>query len=108
VRPCIDFAHHHARTAGRDNAYDAFRALVDAVRRRLGRRAIGRLHVHLSGIEYGPHGERRHLPLRRSRFRYREVLRALHDAGAAGWVICESPSQEEDALHMQRIYRRLA
>jgi deoxyribonuclease-4 len=63
--------------------------------------------VHVSGIEYGPHGERRHVPLRRSRFRYRELLRALKDMNVSGWVISESPAQEEDALLLQRTYRRL-
>lgn len=106
--PCVDFAHHYARAGGRDNGYDAFRGMLEAIRIRLGAAALGRMHVHLSGIEYGSAGERRHLPLRRSRFRYREVLRALRDAGAAGWVVCESPEQEDDARHLQRVYRRLA
>jgi len=106
--PCLDFAHHYARTGGADNGYDAFRAMLETMRARLGAKALSRVHVHLSGIEYGPSGERRHLPLRRSRFQYREVLRALRDAGAAGWVVCESPAQEDDARHLQRVYRRLA
>lgn len=106
--PCVDFAHHYARTRGAANGYDAFRTLLEAIRMRLGVRALARMHVHLSGIEYGPSGERRHLPLARSQFRYRDVLRALRDAGAAGWVVCESPAQEEDARHLQRVYRRLA
>lgn len=106
--PCVDFAHHYARTRGAANGYDAFRAVLDAIRTRLGVRALARMHVHLSGIEYGPSGERRHLPLRRSPFRYRDVLRALRDAGARGWVVCESPAQEDDARHLLRVYRRLA
>jgi deoxyribonuclease-4 len=106
--PCIDFAHHYARGAGRDNGYDGYRVLLETVRSRLGDSALRPLHVHLSGIEYGPSGERRHLPLRGSRFRYREVLRALNDAGVSGWVVCESPAREDDALHLQRVYRRLA
>lgn len=106
--PCVDFAHHYARTRGAANGYDAFRTVLETLRMRLGARALSRMHVHLSGIEYGPSGERRHLPLRRSRFRYRDVLRALHDAGARGWVVCESPAREDDALHLQRVHRRLA
>lgn len=108
LQPCVDFAHHYARAGGRDNGYDAFCAMLEVIRTRLGAPALGRMHVHLSGIEYGSAGERRHLPLRRSRFRYREVLRALRDAGAAGWIVCESPAQEDDARHLQRVYRRLA
>lgn len=107
LRPCIDFAHQYARTLGESNGYDAFRVMLDAIERRLGRPALDRLHVHLSGIEYGTRGERRHLPLRKSKFRYRDVMKAIADAKVSGWVICESPSQEEDALHLKRLYRRM-
>ena len=69
--------------------------------------ALERLHVHIAGIEFGPRGERRHLPLRESRFRYRELLRALKDCQVSGWVVCESPAMEDDALLLQRCYRRL-
>jgi deoxyribonuclease-4 len=48
-----------------------------------------------------------HVPLRRSKFRYRELLRALRDLRVSGWVVCESPAREEDALLLQRTYRRL-
>ena len=65
------------------------------------------MHVHVSGMEFGPSGERRHLPLRRSRFRYRELLRALKDVRASGWVIAETPAMEDDALLLQRTYRRM-
>jgi deoxyribonuclease-4 len=108
VRPCIDFSHQYARHQGEFNGYDAFAAILEQVRARLGRPALERLHVHISGIEYGPKGERRHLPLARSKFRYRELLRALKDARVSGWVICESPEMERDALRLQRAYRRLA
>jgi len=107
VRPCIDFSHQYARSQGAFNRYDDFTALLERVRSRLGRPALERLHVHISGIEFGPRGERRHLPLRRSKFRYRELLRALKDARVSGWVVCESPEMERDALRLQRAYRRL-
>jgi deoxyribonuclease-4 len=107
VYPCVDFSHHVARHAGAYNRYDAFAGMLDAVATQLGRGALERLHVHVSGIEYGPRGERRHLPLRDSAFRYRELLRALKDARVSGWVVCESPAMEEDALILQRAYRRM-
>ena len=107
VRPCVDFSHQYARTGGRVNRYEDFMEMLDAIAGRLGPGSLQRLHVHVSGIEYGPLGERRHLPLRRSRFRYRELLRALRDRGISGWVVCESPEMEDDALHLLRVYRRL-
>ncbi|NOT34403.1 MAG: TIM barrel protein [Candidatus Eisenbacteria bacterium] len=108
VKPCIDFAHQYARSGGAINRYEDFRAMLDLVRDRLGATSLASMHVHLSGIEYRAHGETRHRPLTQSKFRWREVLRALRDAGAAGWVIGESPEIEDDALRLQRAYRRLA
>jgi deoxyribonuclease-4 len=107
VRPCIDFAHQFARTGGGFNRYSEFTALLVQVRERLGAGSLKRLHIHVSGIEYGAHGEIRHVPLRQSKFRYRELLRALRDLRVSGWVVCESPAREEDALLLQRTYRRL-
>jgi deoxyribonuclease-4 len=51
---------------------------------------------------------RRHVPLLKSEFRWRDLLRALHEVHASGWVICETPAMEEDALRPQRFYRRIA
>jgi len=107
VRPCVDFSHQVARHGGGFNRYRDFAAMLGQIERRLGRSALERLHVHVSGIEYGPRGERRHLPLRDSGFRYRELLRALHDHRVSGWVVCESPAMEDDALLLKRAYRRL-
>src|SRR5215831_8223341 len=64
VRPCIDFSHHYARLQGVPNRFEDFAAMLDAIERRLGAEALERLHVHIGGIEYGPAGERRHVPLR--------------------------------------------
>ena len=108
VRPCLDFAHQYARHHGAFNRREDFLALLGQVSARLGREALSRLHVHVSGIEFGPGGERRHVPLTASRFRWRELLQALHDARAAGRVVCETPAMEEDALRMQRYHRRIS
>lgn len=107
VRPCVDFSHQYARHGGAFNTYREFGETLERIRDRLGCSALERLHVHIAGIEFGPRGERRHLPLRQSRFRYRELLRALKDCRVSGWVVCESPAMEDDALLLQRAYRRL-
>ncbi len=107
VRPCVDFSHQYARHGGAFNTYREFGEILERIRDRLGRGALERLHVHIAGIEFGPRGERRHLPLRESKFRYRELLRALKDCRVSGWVVCESPAMEDDAVLLQRCYRRL-
>jgi deoxyribonuclease-4 len=107
VLPCVDFSHRYARDCGQHNRYDDFAATLTAIGARLGRPALERLHVHISGIEYGPKGERRHEPLRETKFRWKELLRALKDLRVSGWVVCESPCMEDDALLLQKTYKRL-
>lgn len=108
VLPCIDFAHLHART-GQLNSYEEFAAILDAVQAALGERGLHNLHAHLSGIAYGPRGEREHLPLNEADLHYRALLQALIDRGARGTVGVEAPEpfHVADALTLQATYRRL-
>lgn len=106
VGPCLDFAHLHART-GKENSYREFAAILELVGERLGQKALEDLHIHISGIDYGPKGERRHLNLKDSDFRYRELLKALRDFQVGGVLICESPNLERDALMLKRTYKSL-
>jgi deoxyribonuclease-4 len=80
---------------------------ISLVAERIGPQALQTLHIHLSGIEYGRRAER-HLPLKKADLRYRDLLRALHDVGASGRILCESPLMEKDALVLQRAWIRLA
>jgi deoxyribonuclease-4 len=107
VLPCIDFAHLHARTEGAYNTYDEFVHVLRQVETRLGRRGLEDIHIHVSGIEYGPKGERNHVILQESDFNYRAFLQALKDLSVKGLVVCESPNQEDDALLLQKAYQEL-
>ncbi len=107
VLPCIDFSHLYARTAGGYNSPAAFREVLERYADALGPDSLADLHLHVSGIEYTPKGERRHQTLAESRFNYRELLRAVKAARAGGVVVCESPIQEDDALTLKRSYARL-
>ena len=107
VLPCVDFSHRYARDCGQHNRYEDFAATLEAIGARLGRPALDRLHVHISGIQYGPKGERRHEPLRETAFRWKELLRALKDHRVGGWVVSESPCMEDDALLLQKTFGRL-
>jgi deoxyribonuclease-4 len=106
VLPCIDFSHLHART-GAENSLAEFEATLKRYARVLGKKALADLHLHVSGIEYTPKGERRHLLLKESDFKYRDLLKALKSAGAGGVLVCESPNLEDDALLLQRSYKRI-
>ncbi len=103
LAPCIDFAHWHAR-GGRFNSYPEFSAILQQVEERLGRAALENMHMHVSGIKYSDKGEIKHLNLAESDFRYKELIQALRDCGAKGYVICESPNLEGDAMLLQTTY----
>jgi deoxyribonuclease-4 len=103
---CMDFAHWHAYH-GQDNSYPEFIAILEQIKQSLGEEAIDNMHIHVSGIAFGPKGEQKHLDLKDADLNYVALLRALKDYGAKGLVICESPSLEEDALLLQESYRNL-
>ncbi|WP_048202616.1 deoxyribonuclease IV [Methanocaldococcus bathoardescens] len=107
ILPCIDFSHIYARSRGVINDYNSFYKILEKVEDVLGKNGIKDMHIHLSGIEYGKGGERRHLPLKESKFNYKDVLKALKDFNASGTVICESPLLEEDAVLLMRCYNEL-
>src|SRR5512147_1283203 len=109
VQPCIDFAHLHARPGdGSMNTYDEWCALLKAYQKALGKKALKRLHIHLSGIEYGPKGERNHLPVAESDLKLNLLFKALKDFGCAGRILCESPIMEEDALNMKKAWMKMS
>jgi len=107
IHPCIDFSHYHARTAGMQNTYKEFCGTLEAIEKALGRKALEHLHMHLSGINYTPKGERNHLDLPESDMEYKALLKALKDLKVGGQLICESPSLETDAGLLRDTYRRL-
>lgn len=107
VMPCVDFSHWHART-GKANSYQEFIGILNNIETKLGRWALDNMHIHISGIEFGEKGERRHLMLAESDIRYTELLQALKDRGVKGVIICESsPHLEKDALLLQRAYNEI-
>jgi len=106
IAPAIDFAHWHARTGG-FNSYKEFAYVLEQTKQRLGSTALDNMHIHISGIAYGPKGEIRHLDLKNSDLNYVDLLKALKDYRVKGLVICESPSQEDDARLLRDSYHSL-
>jgi len=109
VQPCLDFAHLHARAGdGSFNTYDEWVGVLAAYRDRLGEPALGHLHVHMSGIEYGEKGEKNHLPLEEADLDVQALFRALRDFNCSGRILCESPVMEDDALKMKQIWTEVS
>ncbi|RLE72436.1 MAG: hypothetical protein DRJ37_02885 [Thermoprotei archaeon] len=107
VLPTIDFAHIHAREGGNYNTYNEFVEILVKLEEGLGRTVLNNMHIHVSGIEYGPKGELRHVNLKESDFNYKDLLKALKDFRVRGVIICESPNLEEDAMLLKHTYLRL-
>ncbi len=109
VFPCLDFAHLHARPGdGTMNSYDEWSALLRTYEKALGKSALKKLHIHLSGIEYGPKGEKNHLKLADADLDLKSLFRALKDHGCAGRILCESPVMEEDSLNMKKAWMKVS
>lgn len=109
VKPCLDFAHLHARAGdGSINSYDEWSARLKLYSDALGKPALKHLHIHLSGIEYGPKGEKNHLKLEEADLDLKALIKALFDAGAGGRILCESPIMEEDALTIKKTWMKVS
>jgi deoxyribonuclease-4 len=107
VLPCLDFAHLHARPGdGTMNTYEEWSTVLKAYQKALGKKALKKLHIHLSGIEYGPKGEKNHLELAKADLNLKALFQALQDFGCAGRILCESPIMEEDALNMKKAWMK--
>lgn len=108
VEPCLDFAHLHARPGdGSMNTYDEWTRALESYGEALGGAALKRLHIHLSGIEYGPKGEKNHLPLAEADIDIEGLYQAFRTQGAAGRIVCESPIKvmEFDALRLKELWQ---
>ena len=105
IEPCIDFAHLHARPGdGSINTYEEFSHILDIYGKSLGPESLTRLHIHLSGIQYGPKGEREHLSLHESDLNLEDLFRVLEAFYCGGRILCESPVMEDDALYMKNLW----
>jgi deoxyribonuclease-4 len=109
VEPCLDFAHLHARPGdGSVNTYDEWARCLEQYAAALGADALKRLHIHLSGIEYGPKGEKNHLKFAEADLDLRALFSTMKDFGCAGRILCESPIMEEDALYMKQVWQEVS
>ena len=108
VLPCIDFSHLHARTDGAYNTTAEWEELFDALENGIPKekQVMRRMHMHVSGIEYGAKGERKHLPLAESDIEYSALMRLLKKRGVCGTLICEAPREAliDDTLLLKEAY----
>ena len=93
--PCIDWAHMHARNNGGWNSYDEWCRLLELLGSGIKKNVLQRMHMHVSGIEYGPLGEKKHIPLPKSDLNYKELMKALKAFEVKGTLIVEAPDEKQ-------------
>ena len=106
VSLCVDFAHLYARSIGKFNGEKDFSSTINYIKNELGKSYIEDMHVHFSGMNYGPKGERNHLVLEdeNNKFDYKGLIKAFQKYKVKGIIVSESPNIEEDALLMQKLF----
>ena len=90
------------------NSYEEWARLLEIYGKALGEAGLRDLHCHLSGIEYSAKGEKNHLAVEESDLDLDALLRALHDFGCEGRLLCESPRMEDDAHLIQAAWMRIS
>jgi deoxyribonuclease-4 len=101
--PCMDFSHLYART-NEYNSYEEFSRVLSTLQEQVGKGCLQRMHIHLSGISSTSKGDLKHINLEQSKFNWKDLIRALKDHECSGYIICNSPNLEKDALMMKEYY----
>ncbi len=105
-RPCMDFSHLFART-NKYNSEEEFDEVIGRLKEELSEEAIQNMHIHISGISTNSKGDLKHLNLEQSKFDWKALLRSLKKNGCGGYMICNSPNLEDDALMLKNYYQTL-
>jgi deoxyribonuclease IV len=107
VLPCFDLAHQYSRTLGKWNNSEEFRKLFSEIEKKLGKKGLENMHMHMEGIEFTDKGERNHVNVDECKFNYKDLLKVMKEFGVKGVVTCESPNIEKDALKLQKFYKSI-
>lgn len=102
-KPCMDFSHLYART-GEVNDYKGFCETLETLKTELGPKALEEMHIHISGISSNSKGDLKHLNLEKSKFNWKDLMKALKDMDCRGYVVCNSPNLEVDAQMLKQYY----
>ena len=105
-KPCMDFSHLYART-GIVNDYQGFCDTLETLKEELGANALKEMHIHISGISSNSKGDLKHLNLEKSKFNWKDLMKALKEKDCRGYVICNSPNLEVDAGMLKEYYMAL-
>ena len=65
------------------------------------------MHIHIAGVSSSSKGDLKHINLDESSFNWKELLASLKKFDCKGYIICNSPNLEEDALTLKNYYHTL-
>jgi len=102
-KPCMDFSHLYART-GSVNDYKGFCETLETLKNELGPKSLEEMHIQISGISSNSKGDLKHLNLEKSKFNWKDLMKALKDMDCRGYVVCNSPNLEADAAMLKQYY----
>ena len=123
--PCLDLAHHHARTNGSLMSENDYERLFAQVKAELGKESLDNMHIHMYPVSYTSKGESSHkafsdtisLPAQKDFLdesdtnielyhpRYEHLLPVVMRLGLSPIIICEAKdSQDIGALEMKNYY----
>lgn len=113
-RPCIDFAHEHARGHGSLNIQADFDAVLAKLSKGLGKRILDDLHIHYSQIIYTQAGERAHAEFNQKdesgkTFKpdFRKMIKSLIAKKMPAVIISECKNtQATGAVGMMNFYKK--
>ena len=80
---------------------------MQQIEKKLGKKGLENMHIHITGIDYSQKGEKHHLNLKESDLKYKELIKALKDFKVKGVAISESPNIERDAILVRNIYNKI-
>ncbi len=100
TEPVINWAHIHARGSGALRTQQDFKAIVDAIRAKIGSGWLGSAYFFFSGVSYGPSGEIKHIPLSSSDINLGYLIKEIMSSGIKGTLILEDPHREKFILKM--------
>lgn len=94
VVPVVDWAHVHARSNGGLRSADDFRAVLGFLKENFPAWALEPLHCQFTDNEFGPSGERRHVPYGQGTLRIGPMVQAAAEIGVDLVVVSEAHDDE--------------
>lgn len=95
TEPVLNWAHIHARGTGAMRTQADFKRIIEKVRRAAGSGWVDNAFMLFSGIQYGPSGEVRHIPMDKADINLEFLIREIMGASMHGTLVFEDPDKEK-------------